>query len=199
MSIEIKSLEHLFISKVRIKALKYFLFNPKTPIHLRGAVREFNEEINAVRRELTRLEEMNLITAESKGNRKYFVTNLNHSLIPELMGLFHKSYGLGGTIIESKNKLGDIQFAFLTGAYTKNHHHGSHVVDLVLVGKIDMQAVENIIQKEQNIIEREIHYTVFSSSEFQLRKRRKDQFITDLIVQDLVMLIGTREELIDQN
>lgn len=196
MSLEIKSLEHLFISKVRIKALKYFLFNPEASIHLRGAVREFNEEINAVRRELTRLEEMNFITAESKGNRKYFTANKNHSLFPELLGLFHKSYGLGGMIMEAKNKLGDIEFAFLTAAYTKNHHHGSHVVDLVIIGKIDMHNVENIIQKEQSIHDREIHYTVFSSSEFQMRKRRKDQFINDLIVQDLVMLIGTREDLI---
>jgi len=197
MSIEIKSLEHLFISKVRIKALKYFLFNPTTSIHLRGAVREFNEEINAVRRELSRLEEMNLITAESKGNRKYFITNLKHSLIPELMGLFHKSYGLGGMIMENKDKIGDLEFAFLTGAYTKGHHYGSHVVDLVLIGKVDMHVIETLIQKEQSIINREIHYTVLTSSEFQLRKRRKDQFINDLVVQDLVMLAGTREDLID--
>ncbi len=198
MSIEIQSLEHLFISKVRIKALRYFLTNTNTPIHLRGAVREFNEEINAVRRELSRLEEMNLITAENKGNRKYFVTNLKHSFIPELMGLFHKSYGLGGKIIENRNKIGDLEFAFLTGAFTKNHNHGVHIVDLVLIGTIDMKALESIIKKEEDAINKEIHYTVLTSNEFQVRKRRKDQFINDLLVQDLVMLIGSREDLIDE-
>ena len=45
------------------------------PIHLRGAVREFNEEINAVRRELNRLEEAKILLTEKRGNRKYFVLN----------------------------------------------------------------------------------------------------------------------------
>jgi DNA-binding transcriptional ArsR family regulator len=89
-----KSLELLFVSKVRIKALKYFLLNPTTQIHLRAAVRQFDEEINAVRRELMRFEKMGLLKVESKGNKKYFKLNLDHPFINELLGIVHKSSGL---------------------------------------------------------------------------------------------------------
>jgi len=196
MSASIKALEHLFISKVRIKTLEYFLSHPTESIHLRGAVREFNEEINAVRRELSRLEELKIVTVEEKGNRRYFSLNIDHLFIPELMSLFHKSFGLGSEIISAKNKLGNIEFAFLTPHYIKGQLHGQNVIDLVLVGKVDLISLEKLVGKAQELKKREIHYTVLSESEFQTRKRRSDKFITDLLVQDNIMLVGTVEGLI---
>ncbi len=196
MSLTQKSLESIFISKVRLKVLRYFLFNPETEIHLRGAVREFQEEINAVRRELTRLEAAKIIRVESKGNRKYFQLNGEHPFVSELLSIFHKSYGLGASLIEHTKKMGDVEYAFLTPAFTKNVYYGNQVVDLVIVGNIDLRVLEDLVQKNQQELNKEIHYMVLKSSEFQLRKRRKDQFINDLMVQDLVMLIGNIEEFI---
>jgi hypothetical protein len=37
---------------------------------------------------------------------------------------------------------------------------------------------------------------VLKSSEFQLRKRRRDQLLMDLLMQDNVLLIGNRDELV---
>lgn len=196
MSSSIKTLEHLFISKVRIKTLEYFLLNPKESIHLRGAVREFNEEINAVRRELTRLEELKLVSVEDKGNRKYFTLNLDHQFIPELMSLFHKSYGLGAEIINNKSKLGSVEYAFLTPYYTRDAEFGQNPIDMVIIGKVDLSHLEKLVSKAQDLKKREIHYTVLSDSEFQTRKRRGDTFIVDLLVQDNCMLIGSRDTLI---
>ncbi len=196
MSSSIKTLEHLFISKVRIKTLEYFLLNPTESIHLRGAVREFNEEINAVRRELTRLEELKLVTVEDKGNRKYFTLNLDHQFIPELTSLFHKSYGLGAEIINNKSKLGNVTFAFLTPYFTRDFAFGQNLIDLVIIGKVDLPTLERLVSKAQEKRKREIHYTVMSESEFQTRKRRGDSFILDLLIQDNCMLIGNVSNLI---
>jgi hypothetical protein len=197
-NLTIKALEHLFISKVRIKALKYFTLNPDRPIHLRGAVREFNEEINAVRRELSRLEETKIVTSENKGNRKYFVTNVEHPFYNELVALFHKTYGLGGEILANLKKLGDVEFALLTPAFTKRLYANmaGQIIDLVIIGTIDMQVIEDIVYKVQNEVGREIHYMIMKPSEFQIRKRRSDQLVIDLILQDNIMLVGKKEEFV---
>lgn len=195
MSLTHKTLEHLFISKVRIKALKYFLMNPDKPIHLRGAVREFKEEINAVRRELTRLESTKFIKSDSKGNRKYFELNGEHPFISELISVFHKTFGLGGEIVNNEKKLGDIEFAFLTPSFTKGIFMGIQIIDMVIVGNIDLKVMEEIVTKAQYEFNKEIHYMVLKPSEFQLRKRRRDQLITDLLMQDLVVLLGNPDEL----
>ena len=191
----LKSLEHLFISKVRIKTLKYFVMNPGITIHLRGAVREFEEEINAVRRELNRLEETKFIICESKGNRKYFKANVEHTFFNDIASMFHKVYGLGGDIISNQKKIGEVEYAFLTPTFTKGHAIGSQPVDLVVVGDIDLEMLEEMVKSYQSPIGREVHYMVLKSSEFSLRKRRRDQMIIDLLSQDNTLLVGNYEDL----
>jgi len=196
MSVATKTLEHLFISKVRLKVLNHFLLTADTNIHLRGLVRELKEEINAVRRELIRLEEFKIVIPEHKGNRKYYTLNRDHYFIPEFMSLFHKSYGLGADIINNKAKLGEVSYAFLTPYYSQGFIYGQNTIDLVIIGKVELMQLEKIIAKYQKEKKRELHYTVLSLSEFQTRRRRLDTFILDLIVQDNIMLIGTVEKMI---
>jgi hypothetical protein len=191
-----KTLENLFISKVRVKALRYFMLNPEKSIHLRGAVREFSEEVNAVRRELARLEEVKIVNAEAKGNRKYFSLNSEHPFIAELISIFHKSFGVGGEILKNVKRLGQIDYAFLTPAFTKGNYYGTQIIDLIIIGEVDMQILAEIVKKEEQSIGKEIHYMILKPSDFNIRKRRRDQLIIDLMVQDNVMLIGNKEELI---
>lgn len=195
-TISTKTLESLFVSKVRIKVLNYFVMNPNTSIHLRGAVREFEEEINAVRRELSRLEESEFITSESKGNRKYFKLNVEHPFYSELASIFHKSFGLGSEIVINVAKIGVIDFAFLTPHFTKNLPAQGQVVDLVFVGDLDLSFVEEMIKNYQYRTGREVHYMVMKSQEFIMRKRRRDQFVSDILMLDNTVLIGNPEDLL---
>lgn len=196
MKVRRHSLESLFVSKVRLKALRFFCLNYHRTIHLRAAVREFDEEINAVRRELMRLESAKLLKTETKGNRKYFRINLEHPFTNDLISMFHQTYGLGGAIVENAKRLGDIDFAFLTPAYTKGFYYGDHIIDLVIVGVVHMDVLDELVSKYQTHEGREIHYTILKPSEYAIRKRRKDQFLFDSVVQDIVMLLGNHESLI---
>lgn len=191
-----KSLNYLFISKVRIKCVKYFLFNPDVPIHLRGAVRDFKEEINAVRRELTRLEEIKLIKSESRGNRRYFVLNTEYEFLPELKGMFHKTFGLGGALRSNADKLGELQYAILTDAFVSGNKLGSQDVDLVIIGNIDLQTLADIISDAEKKLGREINYTVLKGSEFILRKKRRDAFVTELLMREKIVVFGNPSDLI---
>lgn len=187
---QIKSLNHLFISKVRIKVLKYYLFNPDIPIHLRGLVREVQEEINAVRRELLRLEEIGFIRSDQRGNRKYYLLNRDYLFIGELLGIFHKSFGLGGSIIKKLPELGEVEYAVLTGSFTTFSAPDPSIIDLVLIGNIDLEALAALIQDAEKKLNREINYTVLKSSEFILKKKRRDAFIMQLLIVPKIMLAG---------
>ena len=192
----IKNLNQLFVSKVRIKSLKYFLFHPDTPIHLRGAVRDFKEEINAVRRELTRLEEIHFLASEARGNRKYFSLNLDFPFLPELMGLFHKCFGVGGMIVDNADKLGEVQFAILTSSFTRGSKLAGHNVDLVVIGQIELNNLSKLMEEAEKKLGREINYTVLKGSEFILRKKRRDAFIIELLMDNKILLIGKNEDLL---
>lgn len=191
------ALDHLLISKVRIKILKYFIFNIEEELHLRAIVREVDEEINAVRRELNRLEELGIFKTYDKGNRKYFRFVDTHPLAKEIANLIIKCYGLGDEIIKKGNRLGDIKYAFFTPSFVFKSLYPSNSIDLVIIGKVDMIELENLIQKAQNTLKREIHYTVLTLNEFETRKKRGEQFVTNILILDRVMLLGREDELIN--
>ncbi len=190
-------MEFLFVSRVRIKLLQYFFSNPEVPIHLRAAVREIKEEINAVRRELVRMEEFKLLTIDVRGNRKYYALNPGGPFLDELRGIVLKTFGLGGDIIRNLNKLGEVHFAILTGSYTSSTNaHMTHPLDLVLIGNVDLPELTSIVAEHEKRSEKEVNYTVFSLADFNLRKRRKDAFVGELLLAPKVMLVGTQEQLL---
>lgn len=197
MSSTRKTLKQILISKVRIKALKYFALNPDQPIHLREAVRTLHEEINAVRRELDRLSEVGFLKVERQGNRKCFRVNVEHPYYDTIIHMMHKAYGLGGDIVTHASRLGKVNYAFLTNSYTHGVNQGMNKVDLMLVGEVDMAQLADMVKKYEDKLDREIHYTVLKPHEFSLRKRRKDAFVMELLLQPKVMLIGRIEGLIE--
>lgn len=191
-----KAMDKLFVSRVRIKLLHHFMTHQDVPVHLRGAVRELKEEINAVRRELTRLEEIKLLRSEVRGNRKYYMLNKQGPFVEELSAIVHKTFGLGGELVRNQMKLGDIKFAILTQSYTNGLQLGSHNVDLVLIGSVEMKVLEEIVAEVEKKENREINYTVLKYTDFDIRKRRRDSFVTELLLSPKILVVGTQEELV---
>ena len=63
------NLKDLFVSKVRVKLIQIFLNKPQEMFYVRQLVRETDEEINAVRRELARLEARGLIKSAATSKK----------------------------------------------------------------------------------------------------------------------------------
>jgi hypothetical protein len=189
-----KLLNYLFVSKVRIKSLKYFFSHEDTPIHLRAVSRILNEEINAVRRELMRLVEIKLLKSEKRGNKKYFILNKGFPFFEELLNIVIKSEGIAEDILKNQSKLGPVHFAGLTNSFVSGIKSSHKEIDLVIIGDVDLTLVSEIIQKEEERLEREINYTVLRLSEFNLRKKRRDVFIINLLLSTRILVIGDREE-----
>lgn len=189
-------LESLFVSRVRIKVLKYLLLHTKTSIHMRGLVREIEEEINAVRRELLRLEEMGVVTSEETGGKKLFQINEESIFYFDLLSIFHKTFGLGKSVIDLCSQMGGVKFALLTEDYLKQVHVGPQKIDLVVIGEADLNELGKTVENTEKILGIEIFYTVMSEREFLLKKKRRDPFVTQMLLKRHVLLIGNFNELI---
>ena len=191
-------LEKFFVSKVRIKLLKLFLSNPKKSYHVRGITRLLDEEINAVRRELGRMEKVKFVTSTRKGNRLLYSVRRDFPYYDEFLSLVNKAFGLGSLITSNSEKIGQIEYAWLTKFYTKNQNKGDQDVDLVIIGdNLDYEKLASIIKKAEAETEKQVNYTVMGSGEFDLRKKRNDSFLANLLNSSKVMLIGDEDELLD--
>ncbi|MBI2018058.1 winged helix-turn-helix transcriptional regulator [Candidatus Daviesbacteria bacterium] len=190
-------MEELFISRVRVKMLQLFLSQPGELFHVREIVRRVEEEINAVRRELARMEKQGLVQSEWRANRRLYKLRRDYLYFRELLGLVAKSVGLGGNIVKARQKLGRIKFAFLSTRYLKGHPARPDDIDLLLVGQIVLPELQSIIADEQARKEAEINYSYMDEQEFTFRVRRRDPFILRVLIQPKVMLIGDEEDLLE--
>ena len=169
---------------------------PSLGIHVRDIVRRVDEEINAVRRELARLEKINLLASEWRANRRFYSVKKDFIFYPELLSVINKSIGLGGALIKNKAKLGKIKYAMLSGAFVRAKPYNQNEVDLFIVGTIVMPELNVHIKEEETRRNREINFTPMTEEEFNFRKSRRDPFIMGVLSKPRVMLVGDEEEMV---
>ena len=185
----------LFISKVRVKVLELFLSNPGQTYHVRDIVRRVGEEINAVRRELARLEKTGLLSSEWRANRRYYGAKRDHIFYFELLSMINKSTGLGGAVLKNRPKLGKIRYAILSGAFVRGRAYTPNEIDLFIVGTVVLPELGAIVREEEARRNREINFTPMTEEEFAFRKNRRDPFVMRILSKPRVMLIGDEDEM----
>ena len=154
----------LITSKTRIKLLLKFFLNPGNSAYLRGLESEFEESSNAIRLELNRLTEANMLDTEVVGNRKLFKVNQAHPLFSEIKSIVQKYYGLDVVIDQIARKLGNLKSVYLTGDIAKGKDSG--IIDLVLVGDIDQTYLLRLIAKVEKLIKRKIRFLIYTIDEY---------------------------------
>lgn len=186
----------ILISKVRVKILELFLSNPDQVYHVRDIVRRVEEEINAVRRELARLEKTGLLSSQWRANRRYYSAKKDHLFYFELLSIINKTVGLGGNIIKNKAKIGKVKYAMLSGSFVRGKPYTTTDVDLFVVGTIVLPELGTIVREEETRRSREINFTPMTEEEFAFRKSRRDPFVMGILSKPRVMLIGDEDEMV---
>jgi predicted transcriptional regulator with HTH domain len=83
-----KVIEQLFGSKTRVKLLQLFYSNPNRAFYVREITRKINEQINSVRRELSNLLSIGIITSDASQNRLYYEVNQDYEYYKPLGAIF---------------------------------------------------------------------------------------------------------------
>ena len=191
------SLRDLMISRVRVKLLTEFFDKPQELYYVRQLTRMVEEEINAVRRELSRLDKKGVLKSERRGNRLYYYLNPSYDFYEDLMSLVSKTTGLGGDIRANRAKLGKIKFAMLSGKFVRHKDRQQNEVDLLIVGDVVLPELAAIVRKEEARRSTEINYSVVTQDEFLFRRERRDPFLLGILAKSRVMIIGDEEGLVD--
>ena len=190
-------LKDMFISKTRVKLLENFLSDPTQMYHVRDLVRKTGEEINAVRRELARMELVGMVKKEPRGNRLYYWFRHDYIYFADLLSLVAKTTGLGAAIIKNKNKLGKVTLAMLSGNFVRNIPRSQpDAIDLLLVGDLDMAELGNIIRAEEARRGSPVNYTPMTDEELKFRRNRRDPFLLAIITGTRVMILGDEADLV---
>jgi DNA-binding transcriptional ArsR family regulator len=171
-------LDTLITSKTRLKLLLKFFSNRNAASHLRGLAKEMDESTNAVRLELNKLSEAGILVSQEEGNTIQYKANAQHPLFPELSSLVRKYLGLDKVVENLVQRLGDVKLALVTGDYARGKDSG--IINLLVVGNIDMVLLDYLVNKTQEMIKREIDVTIVHNEGFQEWQKTYD--ISEAIV-----------------
>jgi len=187
----------IITSKVRIKVLELFLSNLNEKYHVRGVVREVGEEINAVRRELDRLEKAGILKKEPRANRVYYWIREDYPFFGDILSLVSKTTGLGAEMIANRNKIGKVSYVMFSGRFARGKNRKKDdEVEILVVGEVVLPELSSLIRKEESKRGKEINYTVMSKDELDFRKKRRDPFLLGILTTSRTMIIGDEEELV---
>lgn len=188
----------IITSKVRIKLVELFFENPKQIYHVRGIVRAIKEEINAVRRDLRRLEEAGIIAKEKRGNRVYYWPREEYPMYEDYLSIVSKTTGLGKELAVNKVKIGKPALIMFSGKFARRKDRKKDdEVDILVVGEVVLPELATLIRVEESKRGREINYTVMSREEFDFRKKRRDPFLQGILASSRIMILGDQESLIN--
>lgn len=159
-------LEALITSKTRVKLLLKFFLNSDNTAYLRSLENEFGESSNAIRLELNRFEDVGLLVSSTSGNKKMYQANKSHSLFSDLHNILKKFVGIDEIIDKVLRKVGDLQSAYITGAFAKGND--SRIIDLVLVGvELNRTYISKKIEKYESVTNRRVRVLIIEPDELE--------------------------------
>jgi predicted nucleotidyltransferase len=185
----------LFGSKLRAKILGWFFTHVDERFFIRQLKSLLDEDPTNLSRELSRLESMKILISETEGRQKYFCVNKTSPFYEEMKGLILKTTGVAGTIKYALRKVEGIKYAFVYGSFAKNQENPESDVDLMVIGKANLDEIEDAIAETEERLKRTINITFFTLREFRGKVKSKDSFIKTVLNNPILMLIGDENEI----
>lgn len=190
-------IEQLFGSKTRVKLLQLFYSNPNRPFYVREITRKIDEQINSVRRELSNLLSIGIITSVNTNNKLFYEVNQKFEFYDPLQQIFgggvRKSIKKnavkteGETVPEDDLRaVGHIDLAVLTGQFTRDESAG---VDLFVVGEVNLNALQKYVDDLEKKENKSLRYTVMSLADFQYRQQIRDRFAVAILAAKKQVLV----------
>lgn len=151
----------------------------------------------AVQRELARLAGSGLLAVARVGNQKRYRANPESPIHDELAAIVRKTFGLANPVREALAPLADgIVAAFVYGSMARGQDTASSDIDLMLVSDtLAYGDVMGLLHPVMARLGREINPTIYTRSELRKRIDAGNSFVTRVLQQPRIWLIGGERDL----
>lgn len=201
-------IEQLFGSKTRVKLLRLFYSNPNRSFYVREITRKVDEQINSVRRELSNLLKIGIISSDTTNNRLYYEVSQEFEYFIPLAQIFGNAdivvteeANSDSDVVVVKPKtadpeveaiadLGNVELALYTGQFTRDESSG---IDMLIVGDVNQTKLQKFMKDLEEKEKKEIRYVLFTADEFAYRRQVKDRFIITVMNAKKQILIDKKQ------
>jgi predicted nucleotidyltransferase len=184
-------------AKAQQRVLGILFGNPGRSFYANEVIGLAGSGTGAVQRELARLESAGLVTAVRIGKQKHYQANTASAVFPELRGLVLKTSGLADVLRDALATVSNrIRAAFVYGSIAKGEDTAASDVDLMVVSEgLTYADLFGALEEASAQLGRKVAPTIYSTKELAKRVRRDNAFVTRVLEQPKLWLIGSERDL----
>ena len=150
----------------------------------------------AVQRELQRLVSSGLVTVTRVGRQKHHQANPDSPVFEELHGLVLKTVAMAEPIRQAVESLDQrIALALVYGSVAKGTDTAASDIDLLIVSdQVMLEDIYSALAPVETKLGRKFAPTLYTTREFAERKASGSAFLTRVLADEHMVLIGTEDE-----
>jgi len=88
-----------------------------------------------------------------------------------------------------------IKLAFVYGSLAQGTERGTSDVDVFVIGRVSFTSVVGALSPLRDRLGRELNPVVMTASEFAAQRAEKDRFVTRVLKEPKLFVIGTQDDL----
>ena len=190
------SLASALFPKVRQRVLAVLFGNPGRSFYANEVIALAQSGTGAVQRELAALSEAGLLTVTKQGNQKHYQANAEAPVFAELRGLVLKTMGLADVLRAALAPLSpQIELAFVYGSVAKQQDTADSDIDVMIVSEdLGYADIFGALERATVTLGRKVNPTLYTPAEMAKRVSQDNAFITRVLQQPNIWLIGNEEQ-----
>jgi len=191
------SLSDALFSKVQARVLGLLFGNPDRSFYANELFRLAGTGTGAGVRELAKLSAAGLITVNKIGNQKHYQANRNTPIFDELRGIVLKTLGMADILRQSLLPMADkISVAFIYGSIAKGTDTAKSDIDVMVIGEsIDYPEVYSALMPTEAQLGRKVNPSLYNKADVIKKLKAENAFLTRIMVQSKIFLIGSENDL----
>jgi predicted nucleotidyltransferase len=192
-----RGLADALFAKVQQRVLGVLFGNPGRSFYANEVIGLARSGTGAVQRELARLEASGLVTVTRVGKQKHYQANTGSPVFEELRALVLKTSGLADVLRRALAPAArKIRAAFVYGSIAKGQGTATSDIDLMVVGdRLTYADLFVALEEASRQLGRKVAPTIYSSKELSKRVRQDNAFVTRVLGQPKLWLIGGESDL----
>jgi len=192
-----RSLADALFTKTQQRVLGVLFGDPDRSFYASELIRTAGTGSGAAQRELARLEDSGLVVGRRIGRQKHYQANAASPLFSELRNIVLKTVGLAEPLRDALKPLSSaIRAAFVYGSVAKAADRSGSDIDLMVISdSLTYGEVFGALERVAKTVGRQVNPTVYTVAEFSKRSRGESAFLTRVLEQPRVWVIGSEHDL----
>jgi hypothetical protein len=190
-------LSDALFSKVQARVLGLLFGNPNRSFYANELFRLSGSGTGAGVRELSKLTTAGLITVNKIGNQKHYQANREAPIFEELRGIVLKTFGMADVLRQGLLPIANkISVAFIYGSIAKGSDTAKSDIDVMLIGdNIAYPDAYSALMLAEQQLGRKVSPSIYSKDDVIKKLEKGNAFLTRIIAQPKIFLIGSEHDL----